>query len=361
MNKYKDIWERLKSHIDDEDILELMEEYELEIKPKKIKKQGMKYPIKLSEQPWYHTYDLIRQIVFNRERRGTINHDFLNNFNNEFFEWTKKVASGEKTTEELGKWITMKHKEFQSRESGKAQGRKEITKPRYTESGFERKYRDELSLDERAAIIIDELIAIFTPTVSKEFNLKIDYYEEDWKQELWAWCWENKDKDTNLKALIVDYNRLPSTSYKFHVSNFLSRMNSYIVPYISKLQYSCNDVGRYRMSDKFIEEELYPADNVHVKYEDGSVNPETLVISDKREIVKFLFKKLEEYVPITKESYRRYQKVLEMRYGLNPENREYTYIEIGKYFDLSKQRIYQMETWILQQLREIIVRKKIEI
>ena len=361
MNKYKDIWERLKSHIKDEDILNLMEEYELELKPKKnADRRKTRYPIKLSSQPWYSTYNLIRQIIFHRTRRNTLDRNFFNSFNKEFLEWIKQVSLEKRTTEELGEWLIQKHKEFQSRESGKAQGRQEILKPKYTESGFERKHAYELSLEEKASIVIDELISMFTPNVSKEFGLNIDYYEEDWKQELWVWCWENKDKDINLKTLILNYNRLPTTSYKFHVSNFLSRMNSYIVPYISKLQYSCNDVARYRINDKFMKETLYPADEAYEMLDYNNINPETLIISDKHRIIEFLLEELKDYIP-NKNVYIRHKKLLEMRYGLNPENRIYTYNEIGKYFGVSKQRICQMEAWILQQLREMIIYKKLEI
>ena len=365
-NAYKYIWNKLKENISDEDILDLMNEYESEIgRPAKNKKKKYKsspYPLILSAQPWYRTYKLISQIMIARTKRGTIYKNFVDEFKRDFLEWTNQIVSGEKTNEELGKWLEMKHKEFQSYEFGKRQGSKEIQKPKFTESGFERKHHWELSLDEKAAIVIDELIAMFTPKVPKGFDLNVEFYRDDWEQELWTWCWEHKETDANLNTLIIKYNKLTTHEYSYRTTNILSRMNCYIVSYIAKLQYSCNDIARYKMNDKFVEEKLFPANNVHVLLNECGIDPEELaILKDRDKLVNLLFNKLEEYVPITKKSFERYKKVLEMRYGLNSKNKIYTCEEIGAYLDVSKQRVNQMEVWILQQFKEMIKAEKLEI
>ena len=365
-NAYKYIWNKLKEHIEDEHVLNLMHEYELEIqsnrKLSKKKKCSQAYPIKISKQPWYHTYEMIAQLIHGRKTRGTIKMDLVESFKKDFKEWTKQVATNEKTTEELGEWLVSKHKEFQSRESGKLQGVRELKKAKFTESGFERKHSYELSLEERAAIVIDELISMFIPKIPVGYNVNVEYYKEDWKQELWVWCWEHKDTDSNLNSLIIKYNRLSTYEYSFHKTNILSRMNSYIVPYILKLQHSCNEIARYRVNNKFMKEQLYPADNIHVFLKEYNIDPETITLLNmNKEVVKWLFENLKNYISIKDKSFQRYKKILEMRYGLNPENKIYTYKEIGTYFGISKQRVRQSEDWMLQQFREIIKNKKLEI
>lgn len=365
-NAYKYIWNKLKEHIEDEHVLNLMHEYELEIqsnrKLSKKKKCSQAYPIKISKQPWYHTYEMITQIIHGRKTRGTIKMDLVESFKKDFNEWTKQVATNEKTTEELGEWLVSKHKEFQSRESGKSQGHKVFKKAKFTESGFERKHIHELSLEERAAIVIDELISMFIPKIPVGYNINTEYYKEDWKQELWVWCWEHKDTDSNLNSLIIKYNRLPTYEYSFHTTNILSRMNSYIVPYILKLQHSCNEIARYRVNNKFMKEQLYPADTIHVFLKEYNIDPETITLLNmNKEVVKWLFENLKDYISIKDKSFQRYKKILEMRYGLNPENKIYTYKDIGTYFGISKQRVRQLESWMLQRFREMIKDKKLEI
>lgn len=338
----------------------------------------MKYAIKLIEQPWYHTYHLIQQIIKQRSARGTLVGYFRKDFNKEFKKWTEQVARGEKTTEELGDWLMIKHKEIQDRSSGKQQGTKPITKPKTTASGFERKSRWELTEDERASIMIDELIALFVPHAPDEFNLDIEKYKEDWKQELWMWCWSYKDRDPNLKELISRYNQLPLDTYKFHTSNFLSRMNSYIVPYIVKLQYSCNDMARYRLNNKYREEVCFPADDLSeipsdlmdpIDLQSQIIDPEeTLIEKETQETVKSLVEDLdknetwyEDSSLVRKPSYIRYKKVLQMRYGLNSENHVYTLKETGDYLGVTRERVRQMEAWILRNIRNRIKNKKLKL
>lgn len=366
MDKYKALWNKLKAHVKDDDMLNLMNELET---VNKKKYRTYKYYIKLSSQSWYKTYVLIREIIWNRSKRGTINKELIESFNQELSEWTKQVYLGEKTNEELGNWIDEKHKEFQSKTSGKAQGHKKFKKSKFTTNGFERKCRNELSLEEKATIMIDELIDMFTPNIPKNFNLNVEYYKEDWKQELWTWCWEYRYKDPNLKSLITNYNKLSKSTYKFNVSNILSRMNAYIVPYIARLQYSCNDIANWRLSDRFIEEELYPADEIDIPYEQVSEDLDLLFNPSPNEVLEFLFKELRDYIQtskssyaqLTKVSYIRYETVLKMRYGFNSENKIYTYEEIGNYLNITKQRAKQMEVWILQQFRCMIKYKKLNI
>ena len=367
MDNYKNLWNKLKTQVEDDNVLNLMKQLETTTITKK-KRKPHKYYISLSSQPWYKNYLLVREIIWNRSKRGTINKDLIKTFDTDFMEWTKKVSLGEKTTEELGEWLKERHQEFQSKESGKIQGAKQFKKSKFTKHGFERKHRWELSLEEKAAIMIDELMNIFTPNVPKDFDLNIEYYREDWEQELWIWCWEYRYKDPNLNSLILNYNKLTKSEYKFRVNNILSRMNTYIIPYIARLQYSCNDIANWRLSRKFIEEELYPADDINISCEQSIEDVSELFNSYPNEILDLLFKELKNYIQttkssyaqLTKVSYERYKIILEMRYGFNSENKTYTYEEIGKCLNITKQRAKQMEIWVLKQLKYMIKYKKLD-
>ena len=143
MNNYKNLWNKLKTQVEDDNVLNLMKQLETTTITKK-KRKPHKYYISLSSQPWYKNYLLVREIIWNRSKRGTINKDLIETFNTNFMEWTKKVSLGEKTTEELGEWLKERHQEFQSKESGKIQGAKQFKKSKFTKHGFERKHRWEL-------------------------------------------------------------------------------------------------------------------------------------------------------------------------------------------------------------------------
>lgn len=326
---------------------------------------GVRYGIKLTEQPWYYTYNLIRQIIYWRTRRGTLNEDFVGRFDKEFEDWITKVISGEKTHQDLEKWLEEQHEWLQTPESGKRLPGLSITKPpRYTQSGFEVKPRSLATYEERAVVIIDNLIEVFTPTFPKELEDEqelIEKYQEDWKQELWRWCWENRETDPNLNSLIVNYHRNAPSSYKLASSRFLSRMNSYIVPYILKLKYSCNDIpvytwsnGRlYNWGDRYKTEISYSTDE-EPKYVSEDDLDEMIIANEEKKLVEELLDNLAT-VPYSSRhlstSGIRYKKVLQMRYGLNSENRIYTLQEIGDCLGITKERVRQIENKALCMLR----------
>lgn len=303
-------------------------------------------------------------MIYWRTRRGTLNEDFVGRFNREFEDWVKKVVSGEKTHQELGEWLEEQHKWIQTRESGKSLPGVSTTKtPRYTQSGFEVKPRSLATYEERATIIIDNLINIFTPTFSKELEDEqelIEKYQEDWKQELWRWCWENKETDPNLNSLIINYHKNAPDSYKLASSRFLSRMNSYIVPYILKLKYSCNNIPVYMWTnsklcnwdDRYKTEISYSTEEEPEYIIENDLD-ETIIENEERKLVIKLLDELESF-----ENYRfpfasgvRYKKVLQMRYGLNSENRIYTLQEIGDCLGITKERVRQIENKALCMLR----------
>lgn len=324
--------------------------------------QGVRYAIPISSQPWYHIYSLIRQIIYWRTRRGTINKEFVDKFDTDFSEWTDKVASGEKTNQELGEWLQTQYEYCKSIASGKYHLTNPIAKkPHYTSSGFEKKSRSRTTYEDRAAIVIDQLIEIFTPKFptepSESTQTLIDNYKEDWKQELWVWCWEHRKSDPNLDALIVHYNKMAPTQYSQASSRILSRMNSYIVPYILKLKYSCNDIGRYTWNDNYYIETDYAEDKQEFEtlLVDDTELSENLIIEEQKEVIQNLLNSVgatpSRAVGINN---KRHEVVLRMRYGFNSENRVYTLQEIGDYLGVSKERIRQMEVKGLRMLRDRI-------
>lgn len=380
MDKYKRAWNKLKSHIENEEILKLMDVYELELKSRKlrssIKGRGRKYPIKISDQPWYNTYQLITNTIRQRKKRDVFysNKDLVENFKHferDFYNWTKKIALGKESIKSLTEWLNERHKLLLTyRHTYTIKKSKLIIKSKFTNSGFERKPKSTLTQEEIKAIVIDDLITLFNPKIPKEFeNLDIKKYEEDWKQELWKWCWECADKDPNLNALISHYNHLPRANYSFHMSHILSRMNKYIVSYIAKLQYSCSNIADYHLNEKYYEEELYPADDISVlndfintaDYQKYIVDPDAIIDTiATSSIIKEIIEKLDQggfysgKYYISSESAKRYKQVLEMRYGFNSKNHVYTLNEIGMHLGVSRERVRQMESWLINYIKRTL-------
>ena len=366
MDRYKQLWKKLKLNIKDQNVLNLIAEYEQEIKLTRRSNcnSGKRYGIKISSQPWYGTYHRIMQMLHQKMGRKTITRHTFNTFKTEFSNWMKLLIQKKKTEEDMTRWLEQKYKEFASiRKDTSGNFKKPITTP----SGFTRKTRSKLSLDERAAIIIDELIYKFKPQIPKnmidKIDLDIDYYKEDWQQELWAYCWKQRFTDPNLSVLISNYNGLSSLTYKFHLGNFLSRMNKYIVPYIARLQYSINDVARYNLTDKYKKEEFYPSDDLSViedkKYIQDAIELEQfdnhIMVTD---IMKYFDENIENLPRHQKETWRRYKQVIEMRYGFNENERIYSLQEIGNNMGVTRERIRQIESMVLRIIRKYLKTKE---
>ena len=376
-DKYKELWKKLKSDLKtvdtdtNKDMLLMMNKYEneYELKHKKIySKTGRRstwYPIKISTQPWHHIYTSIRNLIGQRSRRNALDSDFCKNFYKEFREWVYKIDSKEKTSDELKAWLTLKHKELKYAISSSS---KIIKKPKFTVSGFEKKIRSKLTEDEKASIVIDNLIEIFIPQIPNEYNLDIERYKEDWKQELWLWCWQYRNKEPNLYNLILNYNALPANVYKVYRSSILSKMNRYIISYIAKLQYSCNEIARYNLNEKYKEEVLYPSDNIN-KYNYSEIDLDTMIIesnSERHKLVEYLINTIGEYEFKDLKSktgiyQTRAKQILKLHYGINSENRSYTLQEIGQYFGISKERVRQIEVWALRYIQKVVKYKKLDI
>ena len=158
INRYKRLWEKLKLNIKDQNVLNLMTEYERELKLEHCSNSRKRYGLKISAQSWYGIYYRIMQMLYQKIRRKTITRHTLNTFKTEFSNCVKLLIQKKKTEEDITHWLRQKYKEF-------ATIKKDIPstlkKPIITHSGFTRKTRSKLSLDERAAIIIDELIYKF--------------------------------------------------------------------------------------------------------------------------------------------------------------------------------------------------------
>lgn len=370
MKSYKKLWEKLKANITDQNMLALMNEYETVTVKNSSKLK--KYPINITKQPWLREYKTIKALLFYKIKHGAISKDVYAKFQQEFSNWVDLLASREKSNKEMKEWLNNKHKEYKSKEEYFKNNKKPYTKPKLTSSGFERKTKSKLTLEDRAAIIIDELVSSFEPKCElKELN--IDYYEEDWKQELWKFCWELKERDANLRALILDYNSLSQKEYKFRKVNVYSRMNRYIVPYIVRLQYSCNDIAKYEVNGKYIPEELYPSDNLteidNMNFdviEKPNYIIEDVDIKEDNELISNIMENFEEVIKSNMQirytnydMWIRYKKVIEMRYGFNSENRTYTLEEIGEYLDITRERVRQMEQIALQYIRNYLKRKEV--
>ena len=369
MDKYKKLWEKLKVNITDQNILNLMIEYEQEAKIKHRHDIGKKYGIKLTERPWYNLYRHVMQLLYKRLYKKLISKTIYTEFKKEFTNWIKLLAFKKATDEDIYKWLMQKCQEY-------IVIKKDIThiikKPLITPSGFTRKISSKMTLEERAAVIIDELIYRFEPQIpNSTLNLNIDYYKEDWRQELWAYCWRIRNTDPNLKALIINYNALSNKEYIFRSTNFLSRMNKYIVSYIAKLQYPINDIAQYNLTTKFSEEELYPADDLSVlenmnidliekpKYVMDDIELDDL---DNKQIVNDIMNFLEDSFQhnryCKKDAWLRYKKVLEMRYGLNEYGRVYSLQEIANSMNITRQRVQQMEVTALRDIKQYIKKVK---
>ena len=309
-------------------------------------------------------------MLYQKIGRHTIPKNTYKEFRNEFFNWIKLISSNEKTHEDIEKWLEEKYKEYAAIKKDISRATK---KPIVTPSGFIRRIRSKMSIEDRASVVIDELIHRFKPQLPKdEFdtNLDIDYYKEDWQQELWAYCWEVRLTDPNLGALILNYNSLSSKKYIFHSTNFLSRMNKYTISYIARLRYSSNAIARYNLTDKYREEELYPADDLSaiddmnidlIEKPNYIVEDVDITKLDNTEIVNDIisyFDKKPKKVGYSYKTWNRYKIVLQMRYGLNPENRIYSLAEIGRYFGVTRERARQMESAALRQVRKYLSSKQ---
>lgn len=227
---------------------------------------------------------------------------------------------------------------------------KVIKKPTTTPSGFERRPKNELSFDECAAIVIDNLIAKIEVNIPNE-DINIQEYEEDWKQELWVWCWEHRLSDANLNTLIVNYNALPPHDYRFRMRNIFTRMRNYIVSYVMKLKYSCNDIAKYHVNDKYMKEIPYTSVNTTMSDSIDILDPEEeLIESERKEIANYF---INEFAKYNTSMYSRHQKVLQMRYGFNDENRIYTLQEVANHLGVTKERVRRMELWALRHCRHV--------
>lgn len=341
MKSYRKMWEELKLNITDQETLKLMKEYE----QKRYRKK--RNSIIASEQPWYRQLKTTRALMASKilRAKNPLPESARTEFNTEYLDLLKKLETGEITNAYMTRWLKNVHKDLLNMIE-------KYRKPKYTESGFKRKTRSELSSDECAAIVIDELVNMFVPQPQIDINLNIEYYKEDWKQELWCWCWYQRYRDPNLSTLIHNYNALGASDYAYCTKNILSRMNRYITSYIGKLQYSCNEISRYTLNDKYYEDKLYPSDDIN------SIDNMNLDIIEKQKYIKNdiemednsvitkIFKLLEDY------GYIRNKKVLEMRYGFNSENRTYTLEEIGNYLGVTRERVRQIEKTTLAFIEE---------
>lgn len=362
MISYKRLWIRLKSNVKDQKILNLMDEYERNAYGREHRKRKLgeaSASISKMDKPWYNTYKLIRQVLYHKMYRHIISKDVCIQFKEDFNKYLDGLAFGKITNEEMQNWLSVQHKKY----INDPHYRKEfytIKKERLTHSGFERKPKTRMSMDERAAIVIDDFVHKFTPKTDNKYNLQIERYEEDWRQELWVWCWElyKNNRDTNLRQLIVKYNDLSRGEYAFHNANFLSRMNRYINSYIACLQYSCNDISKFTLNDRYKKEELYPSDNLLAKT--LNVKPSLLedeIISnlDKNSLIIQLINYFNDnYNADHNIMWLRYIDLLKMRYGFNEDDKIYTFSEIATQFGVSKQRAQQIEMKMLSIIKRYL-------
>lgn len=358
MVSYKKLWMKLKENVTDQKVLELMNTYEETNSVKKCKKYKTKRS--LMSKPWYNTYKMTRQLLSSKVYRKVISKQVYIQLKEDFNRHVNGLMFGEITNEELQRWLENKHKEYVYESYYNNKKSKIIKKPKLTHSGFERRAKSKMSLSERATIVIDELVYKFVPRADNKYNLKLEYYEEDWRQELWVWCWEiyKGNRDINLSQLIINYNNLGHGNYIFYINNFFSRMNRHVISYVAKLQYSCNEISKYDMSDKYRIDELYPADDLstieNVEVEDlldtkiiANVDGCTLF----NQIIDYFHNK---YKTDGNVSWLRYIELLKMRYGFNEDGKVYTFLEISKQFNISRQRVHQLEVKMLNIIKRYL-------
>lgn len=367
MDRYKKLWKELKLNIGETnpEIVTLMNDLEHRSKRKKATdkrgnpEQPKKYGIVLTAQPWWDTYSKVRNMLYLAVvRNKTIPKQVRSDFYKEFSEKMRALASMKLGHNDVQNWLESKWEEYK-----KTYQKAKL--PGTTPSGFERKPLVELSNDECAAIVIDKLVYIYKPKLPDSFlELNIDYYKEDWRQELWMWLWERRYKDVNLMSLILNYRALSKQELSFYTSHILSRMNKYAINYIIKLQCSCCGVSECYMSttyDNKYEDTLYPANDLS-SIETASIveiDDEIIDNVDNKKLIQKIMDYFDEQIKYncdnpykTRNSWIRDKQVLEMRYGFNPENRIYTLEEIGKKLGVTRERVRQMETQILRVCRK---------
>ncbi len=100
--------------------------------------------------------------------------------------------------------------------------------------------------------------------------------------------------------------------------------------------------GYSSLEDLFAQEENNPEENIHISYFNNQVNhpEEQIVYSSLKEGLEKLLNKLPE----------RERQVIIYRFGLNGEE-PLSLSAIGEKFNLTKERIRQLESWALDQLR----------